>query len=181
MINLEEKRKELKEKLGIKHGIENVYALPKLSKIVINMGVKDALSDKKNLEKSSLQLAQISGQKPKITRAKKAISSFKLREGDEIGLVVTLRGKRMYDFLEKLIGIVLPRLRDFRGVRRSSFDGHGNYTLGFEETSVFPEIDPSTVDRVQGLEVVVVTTAKNDEQGAALLEIFGMPFEKVKA
>lgn len=177
MINLEEKRKELKEKLGIK----NINAVPKLAKVVINMGVKDVLSDKKNLEKASSQLAQISGQKPKITRAKKAISSFKLREGDEIGLVATLRGKRMYDFMEKLVGIVLPRLRDFRGVRRNSFDGRGNYTLGFEETAVFPEIDPSTVDRAQGLEVVVVTTAKNNEQGMALLEILGMPFEKVRS
>ncbi len=177
MINFEEKRKELQDRLQT---VANVHALPRLSKIVINMGVKDVLSDKKNLEKANLQLAQISGQKPKITRAKKAISGFKLREGDEIGLVVTLRGRRMYDFFEKLIGIVLPRLRDFRGVRRSSFDGHGNYTLGFEETSVFPEIDPSTVDRAQGLEVVVVTTAENDKEGAALLETLGMPFEKAR-
>lgn len=174
MINLEEKQKQLKEKLGIK----NVHAVPKLSKIVINMGVKDVLSDKKNLEKASAQLSKISGQKPKITRAKKAISTFKLREEDEIGLVATLRGKRMYNFFEKLIGIVLPRLRDFRGIPRKSFDGHGNYTLGFEESTVFPEVDPATVDKAQGLEVVIVTTAKDNNEGLALLEILGMPFVK---
>lgn len=176
MINKEEQQKELKEKLGIK----NVNAVPRLSKIVINMGVKDALSDKKNLEKANAQLSKISGQKPKTTRAKKAISTFKLREGDEIGLAVTLRGKRMYDFYEKLINIVLPRLRDFHGVRRTSFDGRGNYTLGFDETTVFPEIDPSTVDKAQGLEIVMVTTAKNNNDGMALLESLGMPFEKVR-
>lgn len=177
MINIDEKQKQLKEKLGIK----NSYAIPRLSKIVVNMGVKDALSDKKNIEKAAAILAKISGQKPKITKAKKAISTFKLREGDEIGLVVTLRGKRMYDFYEKLANIVLPRLRDFRGVPRTSFDGHGNYTLGFAESTVFPEIDPATVDRAQGLEIVIVTTAKNNEKGFALLETLGMPFEKVKS
>lgn len=174
MLNAEEKQKQLKEKLGIK----NVHAIPKLSKIVINMGVKDVLSDKKNLEKASVQLSRISGQKPKITRAKKAISTFKLREGDEIGLVATLRGKRMYDFFEKLVGIVLPRLRDFRGISKKSFDGHGNYTLGFEESTVFPEVDPATVDKAQGLEIVIVTTAKDNNEGLALLEGLGMPFVK---
>lgn len=176
MINIEEKQKQLKEKLSIK----NINAVPKLAKIVLNMGVKDALSDKKNLEKAGSQLSRISGQKPKTTRAKKAISTFKLREGDEIGLVVTLRGRRMYDFFEKLVGIVLPRLRDFRGVKINSFDGHGNYTLGFEETTVFPEIDPATVDKAQGLEIVIVTTARNNQEGMALLESLGMPFEKVR-
>ena len=175
MTNLEEKQKQLKEKLGIK----NLNAVPKLSKIVLNMGVKDVLSDKKNLEKASLMLGKISGQKPKVTKAKKAISTFKLREGDEIGLVATLRGKRMYNFFEKLTDIVLPRLRDFRGVPRKSFDGHGNYTLGFPESTVFPEIDPATVDKMQGLEIAIVTTAKDDKEGIALLEALGMPFVKV--
>lgn len=175
MINIEEKQKQLKEKMGIK----NIYAVPRLSKIVLNMGVKDVLSDKKNLEKAQAILSRISGQKPKVTKAKKAISTFKLREGDEIGLVVTLRGKRMYDFYEKLANIVLPRLRDFRGIPRTSFDGHGNYTLGFPESTVFPEIDPATVDRVQGLEIVIVTTAKDNKEGFALLENLGMPFQKV--
>lgn len=172
MINL--KTKELQEKLGIK----NMRAVPRLSKIVINMGVKDAISDKKNLEKASLLMARISGQKAKVTRAKKAISTFKLREGDEIGLVVTLRGKRMHDFFEKLTNIVLPRLRDFRGVSGRSFDGRGNYTLGFTESTVFPEIDPATVDKAQGLEIVIVTTARDDKEGYALLGTLGMPFQK---
>lgn len=175
MINIEEKQKQLKEKMGIK----NVYAVPRLSKIVLNMGVKDVLSDKKNLEKAQAILSRISGQKPKVTKAKKAISTFKLREGDEIGLMVTLRGKRMYNFYEKLVNIVLPRLRDFRGTPRTSFDGHGNYTLGFPESTVFPEIDPATVDRAQGLEIVIVTTAKDNKEGFALLENLGMPFQKV--
>lgn len=169
-----EKLNQLKEKLGIK----NIHAVPKLEKILVNMGIRDVLADKKNLEKGSVLMVKITGQKPKVARAKKSISTFKLREGDEIALVSTLRGERMYDFFEKLAKIVLPRIRDFHGVKNSSFDGHGNYTLGFPETIVFPEIDPSTVDRVQGLEISIVTTAKNDEEGHALLEILGMPFEK---
>lgn len=176
-MNIEEKQKQLMEKLGIK----NIHAVPRLSKIVVNMGVRGVLSDKKNLEKAQGLLSKISGQKPKVTKAKKAISTFKLRQGDEIGLVVTLRGKRMQSFFEKLTGIVLPRLRDFRGVPRTSFDGHGNYTLGFTESTVFPEIDPSAVESSQGLEVVIVTTAKNNEEGYSLLENLGMPFEKVKS
>ncbi|MFH1832654.1 MAG: 50S ribosomal protein L5 [Candidatus Levyibacteriota bacterium] len=167
-------RTKLKEELGAK----NLMALPKLSKIVLNLGVKDALSDKKNVEKASVILAALSGQKPKVTKAKKAISSFKLRQGDEIGLTVTIRGKRMYSFFEKLTNIVLPRLRDFHGVSQKSFDGRGNYSLGFNEYTVFPEIDPSKVDKIQGLEVVIVTTAKNNEEGSALLKILGMPFAK---
>lgn len=176
-MNLEEKQKQLKEKLGIK----NIQAIPRLSKIVVNMGVKNVLSDKKNLEKAQALLSKISGQKPKVTKAKKAISTFKLREGDEIGLVVTLRGKRMLYFFEKLTNIVLPRLRDFRGVPRTSFDGHGNYTLGFTESTVFPEVDPAAMESAQGLEVVIVTTAKDNKEGFLLLENLGMPFEKVKS
>jgi large subunit ribosomal protein L5 len=166
--------KQLQEELGIK----NPHAVPMLKKIIINMGVKDALLDKKNIEKQAEILSLISGQKPKITRAKKAISSFKLREGDEIGLVVTLRGKRMYDFYQKLINIVFPRFRDFHGVKKESFDGHGNFTLGFAEATVFPEVDPTKIDRIQGLEVTIVTNAKSDERGYALLKALGMPFRK---
>lgn len=174
-------KKEIMPKLAEKLGIKNPFALPKLSKIVVNMGVKDALTDKKNIEKGADTLSKITGQKPKVSKAKKAISTFKLRKGDEIALVVTLRGKRMYDFFEKLTRIVLPRLRDFRGVRRNSFDGKGNYSLGFTESTVFPEIDPAAVDRIQGLEITIVTTAKENDKGHALLEALGMPFEKVRS
>lgn len=166
--------KELQEKLGIK----NVMALPKLSKIVLNIGVKDAVADKKNIEKMTVVLGQISGQKPRVAKAKKAIASFKLRQGDPIGVVVTLRGKRMYAFFDKLVRIVLPRIKDFRGVRRTNFDGQGNYTLGLYEYSVFPEIDPGSVEKLQGMEVVIVTTARNNEEGLALLEALGTPFVK---
>ncbi len=166
--------KELKQTLSKK----NSMAVPTLSKIVVNMGVKDALVDKKNVEKEALILSDITGQKPKVTIAKKAISSFKLREGDKIGLMVTLRGKRMYNFFEKLVTIVLPRFRDFHGVKEDSFDGRGNYTLGFIESAVFPEIDPGKMDRIQGLEITIVTNAKNDKGGYALLKALGMPFAK---
>ena len=168
---------ELQKRLGIK----NPMAVPTLLKIVVNMGVRDALDDKKNMEKVNVVLAQITGQKPKVTVAKKAISGFKLREGDQIGLVATLRGKKMQDFFTRLVTIVLPRFRDFHGVRKGSFDGHGNYTLGLLESTVFPEIDPGKVDLPaggQGLEISIVTSAKNDKEGYALLEALGMPFSK---
>lgn len=166
--------KKLQEKLKIK----NPMALPRLKKIVVNVGVKDAVADKKNIERMEKALAQITGQKPKTTRAKKAIATFKLRQGDAIGLVVTLRGKRMYGFFDKIVKIVLPRIKDFRGVSRKSFDGHGNYTLGFHEYSVFPEIDPASVERLQGLEIIFVTTALDNQTGLALFESLGMPFAK---
>ena len=153
---------------------------PSFPKIVINMGVKDAVADKKNMEKAAEILALITGQKPKMMKAKKSISSFKLREGDEIGLMVTLRGKRMYDFYQKLVTIVFPRLRDFHGVKKESFDGHGNYTFGFAESTVFPEIDPSKIERAQGLEISIATTAKVNNEGYALLKALGMPFRKIK-
>jgi large subunit ribosomal protein L5 len=166
--------KDVQTKLGIK----NVMATPKLTKIVVNMGVKDAVSDKKLVERMAQIVGQVTGQKPKIARAKKDISSFKLRAGNPIGVVVTLRGKRMYAFFDKIIKIVLPRIRDFRGVSRKSFDGHGNYTLGLNEYSVFPEIDLSTVERLQGLEIVIVTSAQTNKEGETLLESLGMPFTK---
>jgi len=166
--------KQLQEMLGVK----NTNAVPALSKIVVNMGVKDALADKKNIETAMETMAQIVGQKPKVMAAKKSIAAFKLREGDKVGLMVTLRGKRMYDFYQKLVTIIFPRFRDFHGVKKESFDGHGNYTLGFAESTVFPEIDASKVDKIQGLEISIVTTAKTNEQGFELLKALGMPFVK---
>lgn len=179
MSNLQEKyTKELAKDLQAKLGIKNSMATPKLVKIVVNMGVKDAIADKKNVEKATIVLGQITGQKAKVTKAKKSIATFKLRQGDPIGAVVTLRGKRMYSFLHKIIAIVLPRIRDFHGVGRNHFDGHGNYALGFSEYSVFPEIDAGKVEKVQGMEVIIVTTARDNNEGSALLEALGMPFTK---
>lgn len=165
---------DMQQKLGLK----NPMALPKLSKIVVNMGVKDAAVDGKRVEQMAPILSQITGQKPKTTKAKKSIASFKLREGQTIGLMVTLRGDRMYDFFQKIVSVVLPRLRDFHGVSKKGFDGKGSYSLGFSEYSVFPEINPGKVDRIQGLEVTIVTTAKNDKEGELLLQSLGMPFKK---
>jgi len=175
---MENKRSEINKKLKEKLKIKNEMALPRLTKIIVNIGVKDAVSDKKNIERMEKALTIITGQKPKITKAKKAISTFKLRQGDPIGLVVTLRGKRMNSFFDKVVAIVLPRIKDFRGVSRKSFDGHGNYTLGLHEYSVFPEIDPASVERLQGIEISFVTTAPDNEKGVALLEVLGMPFAK---
>ena len=174
----EQFNKTLNTKLQQQLGVKNVMAVPHLEKIVVNMGVKDAASDKKLIEKMSGAIAQVTGQKPKVARAKKAIAGFKLRQGDPIGLVVTMRGKRMYAFFDKIVKIMLPRIKDFRGVKRTSFDGQGNYSLGLYEYSVFPEIDPASVDRLQGMEIIFVTTAADDKQGLALLEVMGMPFTK---
>ena len=182
MDNLQSRfKKQIANELQKELGLKNVMAVPTISKIVVNMGVKDAILDKKNLEKASAILSQVTGQKPKWAAAKKSISSFKLREGDKIGLVVTLRGKKMYDFFERLVSVVMPRFRDFHGVKKVSFDGSGNYTLGFIESTVFPEIDPGKIDPPaggQGFEVSIVTTAKNDKNGFALLKAMGMPFVK---
>jgi large subunit ribosomal protein L5 len=171
---IEEVVPQIQKKLNIK----NPMSVPKLTKIVVNMGVKDAVSDKKNVEKMSQILSQITGQKVKVTRAKKAIASFKLRIGDPIGLVATLRGARMYEFFDKVVKIVLPRIKDFRGVKRTSFDQAGNYTLGLYEYSVFPEIDPGSVEKLQGMEIVIVTSARTNDHAFALLEEMGMPFAK---
>lgn len=157
---------------------KNIMAIPKLMKIVVNVGAKEALDDKKVLDKIVEELTLITGQKPMIRLAKKSIAAFKLREGQAVGVSVTLRGQKMKDFISKLIGIVLPRVRDFHGVSLSSFDGHGNYTLGFKEQIVFPEIDYGKIDKIRGLEAVIVTSAKNDEEGKALLTELGMPFGK---
>ena len=177
--SLEEQfNKEIAKKLQEEFKIKNPNAIPMLKKIIINMGVKDALTDKKNIERETETLSLIAGQKPKVMKAKQSIAAFKLREGDQIALMVTLRGKRMYDFYQKLVNIVFPRFRDFHGVKPESFDGHGNYTLGFSESTVFPEIDPSKIDRIQGLEISIVTTAGTNEKGLALLKALGMPFKK---
>jgi len=159
-------------------GIMNLMAVPKLVKIVVNCGIGDALTDKKVVEKVSAQLGAITGQKPQVMRAKRAISTFKLRAGDAVGLRVTLRGDRMYIFLTKLISIALPRVRDFRGISRNGFDGMGNYTLGLKEQTIFPELEYSLVDKVRGFEINFVTTAGNNKDGEKLLELLGMPFTK---
>lgn len=179
MSDLKQKyQKEVIKKLEEELHVKNAMAVPKLSKIVINVGVKNATADKKNIEVTAQVVAEIAGQKAKVTKAKQSISSFKLREGDKIGLMVTLRGKRMYDFYEKLVTIVLPRIKDFRGVKVRSFDSRGNYTLGMAEYSVFPEVDTGRVERIQGLEITIVTTAKDSKGAHALLKNLGMPFQK---
>jgi len=156
----------------------NRMAVPKLVKIVINCGMGEALADKKALEKMAAQLAVIAGQKTQVMRAKRAISTFKLRAGDAVGLRATLRGTRMYDFLSKFIRIALPRVRDFRGVPNRGFDGRGNYTIGIKEQSIFPELDYSLIDKPRGFEITFVTTAGNDADGKKLLTLFGVPFVK---
>jgi len=160
------------------YGYKNMMRVPCLEKVVINIGVGEAILNAKALEAAQSDLVAISGQRPVITRAKKSIAAFHLREGMPIGLKVTMRGKRMYEFLFKLINIVLPRIREFQGVPLGSFDGWGNYTLGFKEQTVFPEIDYDKIDKPKGLEVSVVTTARRDEEGRELLKLLGMPFSK---
>jgi len=157
---------------------KSVMQAPKIDKIVINMGVGDAVSNSKALDKAVEELTAIAGQAPVVTKAKKSIAGFRLREGMAIGTKVTLRGERMYEFLDKLISISLPRVRDFRGVSKKSFDGRGNYTLGIKEQLIFPEIDFDKVSKVRGMDIVIVTTANNDEEGFELLKQLGMPFEK---
>ncbi|MEE6759704.1 50S ribosomal protein L5 [Pediococcus acidilactici] len=161
-----------------KFNYTSVMQVPKIEKIVLNMGVGDAVANSKNLDEAVAELALISGQKPLVTKAKKSIAGFRLREGMSIGAKVTLRGERMYDFLDKLINVSLPRVRDFHGVSRTAFDGRGNYTLGVREQLIFPEIDFDNVNRVRGLDIVIVTTANTDEESRELLAQFGMPFEK---
>jgi large subunit ribosomal protein L5 len=164
----------LKERLGYK----NVMQVPRLEKIVLNIGLGEAIANAKALEAGEADLAAISGQHPVITRSKRSISAFRLRAGMAIGVMVTLRGQKMWDFFEKLVSITLPRVREFQGVSRTSFDGRGNYTLGFKEQIVFPEIEFDKVDKIRGLEIVIVTTANTDEEGRTLLESLGMPFVK---
>lgn len=179
MNRLKEKyQNEIVPALVEKFNYSSVMAVPKVEKIVINMGVGDAVSNVKALDKAVEELTQITGQKPLITKAKKSIAGFKLREGMPIGAKVTLRGVRMFEFLDKLVSVSLPRVRDFRGISKKAFDGRGNYTLGVKEQLIFPEVDYDKVDRVRGMDIVVVTTAKTDEEARELLTHMGMPFQK---
>jgi large subunit ribosomal protein L5 len=170
--------KETVAKVQEKLGIKNPMAAPRLKKIVVNASTKDFLTDKKNLEKAREDLISITGQMPKTARARISVSTFKLREGDQIGLVVTLRGNRMYDFFEKLVKIVLPRVKDFNGISKKAFDGRGNLSIGFSENTVFSEIDPGKVDKIRSLQITLVTDAGDDTKGRVLFEEMGVPFKK---
>ena len=161
-----------------KFGYKNIMEVPKLDKVVINMGVGEARENAKVLDGAVRDMSIISGQKPVVTKAKKSIANFKLREGMNIGCKVTLRGDRMYEFTDRLVNIALPRVRDFRGVKANSFDGRGNYTMGIKEQLIFPEIEYDKVDKIRGMDIVFVTTAKTDEEARELLRLFGMPFAK---
>ncbi|MDZ5713715.1 MULTISPECIES: 50S ribosomal protein L5 [Jeotgalibacillus] len=179
MNRLKEKfNNEITPALVKKFDYTSVMQVPKIEKIVINMGVGEAVQNTKSLDTAVEELTTITGQKPLITKAKKSIAGFRLREGMPIGAKVTLRGERMYDFLDKLISVSLPRVRDFRGVSKKSFDGRGNYTLGVKEQLIFPEIDYDKVNKVRGMDIVIVTTANSDEESRELLTQFGMPFQK---
>ena len=172
--------KEVVPALKEKRKYTNIHEVPRMTKIVVNMGVGKALQEKNRMEQAAEQLAQITGQKALITKAKKAVSGFRLREDNPIGCKVTLRGRRMYEFLDRLISIALPRIRDFRGVNPKSFDGHGNYNMGLTEQAIFPEIDPDKVTFTQGMDVTFVTTTSNDDEARELLRAFGMPFREEK-
>ena len=170
-------RKEIVPALMKEFSYSNVMQAPAVHKIVINIGMGEALQNQKAMENAVRDLSDITGQRPVITRAKRSVASFKLREGMQIGCTVTLRGNHMYDFLDKLVSVALPRLRDFQGVSRDSFDGRGNYTLGIREQLVFPEINYDKIDKVRGMEITIVTTARTDEEGRRLLQMVGMPFK----
>jgi len=163
---------ELKKKLGY----DNVMELPRIEKIVVGIGLGEAIQNSKALDSAERDLTTITGQKPVVTKAKKSIATFKLRAGMPVGMMVTLRGKRMYDFYDRLVGIVLPRIRDFRGVSADAFDGRGNYSLGMKEQIVFPEIDYDKIEKIRGLQVTIVTSAKRDDDARLLLKLMGMPF-----
>jgi large subunit ribosomal protein L5 len=175
---LEKYLNEVKPELMKKFEYKSVMQAPKLDKIVINMGVGDAMANSKALDAAVEDLTQICGQKPIITKARKSIAAFKLREGAAIGCKVTLRGERMYQFFDKLVSIALPRVRDFRGLSKDSFDGRGNYTLGVKEQLIFPEIDYDKVNKIRGMDIVIVTTANTDEEAYELLKLLGMPFQR---
>jgi len=179
MARLQDKFKNvIAKKLGEKLGRTNALSIPKIQKIVINMGVGKALQDKSRMEQAADQLSNIAGQRAQITKAKVAISAFRLRENNEIGCRVTLRGRRMYEFLDRLISVALPRIRDFRGVNPKSFDGNGNYSVGLSEQLVFPEVDPDKVNFSQGMDITFVTSTRNDDEARELLRAFGMPFRE---
>ncbi|QGP91827.1 50S ribosomal protein L5 [Neomoorella glycerini] len=179
MARLKEKYlTEIRKLLQDKFGYKNVMEIPKLEKIVVNMGVGEATQNPKAIEGAVQDLMAITGQKPIVTKAKKSIAAFKLRQGNSIGCKVTLRGERMYEFLDRLINVALPRVRDFQGVSPNSFDGRGNYSLGLKEQLIFPEIEYDKIDKTRGLEITMVTTAKSDEEARELLRGFGMPFRE---
>ncbi|MER3491353.1 MAG: 50S ribosomal protein L5 [Mastigocladus sp. ERB_26_2] len=159
-------------------GYTNVHQVPKLVKVTVNRGLGEAAQNAKALEASLSEIALITGQKPVVTRAKKAIAGFKIRQGMPVGIMVTLRGERMYSFLDRLINLALPRIRDFRGVSSKSFDGRGNYTLGVREQLIFPEVEYDSIDQIRGMDISIITTAKSDEEGRALLKEMGMPFRE---
>jgi large subunit ribosomal protein L5 len=171
-------KKEIAPALAKEFGIKNPMAVPRLEKIVVNMGVGEAIANAKVLDTAVDELRAVTGQKPVVTKAKKSIASFKLRQGMNIGSMVTLRGDRMYEFLDRLISVALPRVRDFRGVSPKAFDGRGNYTLGVREQLIFPEIDFNKVDKTRGMNISIVTTAQNDDEARALLKAMGMPFRQ---
>ena len=175
---LDKYRTEVVPALMDEFGYKNVMQVPKMEKIVVNVGLGEALQNSKYLDSAVQDIRQITGQQPVITRAKKSIATFRLRAGNPIGVKVTLRGKRMWDFFDRLVSIALPRKRDFRGISPNSFDGRGNYTLGFREQLVWPEIDYDKIDKIRGMEVTIVTTADSDEEGRRLLDLLGMPFVK---
>ncbi len=169
---------QIKQNLHDKFNYGNMMEIPKLEKIVINIGVGEAVHNSKALDAAVSDLATITGQQPIVTHAKKSIANFKIREDMPLGCKVTLRGEKMYEFLDKLINIAIPRVRDFRGVSATSFDGRGNYSMGIKEQLIFPEIDYDKIDKVRGMDIIIVTTAKTDEEARALLDAFGMPFKK---
>ncbi|MEZ0344429.1 MAG: 50S ribosomal protein L5 [Caldimicrobium sp.] len=178
-MDLREKyQKEVKAKLMERFKYKNIHQVPKIEKIAVNIGLGEAVANPKLIDQALEELALITGQRPKICRARKSIAGFKLRKGMPIGVMVTLRGKRMYDFLARLIHVALPRVRDFRGLPRSGFDGRGNYTLGIADHTIFPELDVSKIDKVKGMSVTIVTTAKTDEEAYELLKELGMPFRR---
>ncbi len=170
--------KEVMPQLTKEFGYKNLHQVPRLVKIVVNMGLGEAVQDIKVIDKSMEELAMITGQRPVVTRARKSVAAFKVREGMPIGCKVTIRGIRMYEFLDRLINAVLPRVRDFRGVSPKGFDGRGNYTLGLKEQIVFPEVDYDKVDKLRGMNITIVTTAKTDEEGRSFLSALGMPFRR---
>jgi large subunit ribosomal protein L5 len=169
-------RKEIMPALMKEFGLDNVMQVPRLHKVVVNVGVGEAIDNAKALEAAVADVGAITGQKPIVTKARRSIANFKLREGRAIGVKVTLRGERMWSFVDRLVNVALPRTRDFRGVTPDSFDGRGNYTLGVREQLIFPEIDYDKIDKIRGFEVTLVTTAPNDQQGRRLIEMLGMPF-----
>jgi large subunit ribosomal protein L5 len=179
MARLKERyQKEVAPAIAKEFGIENPMAVPRLAKIVLNMGMGEAVANAKILDTAAEELRAIAGQKPVITKAKKSIASFKLRQGMPIGVMVTLRGEQMYEFFDRLVSVALPRVRDFRGVSPKAFDGRGNYTIGIREQLIFPEIDFNKVDKMRGLNISIVTTARDDDQARSLLKALGMPFRQ---